>query len=291
MDDNDDSPGAFRTCLNVGLARTSTETKGFAALKGAVDGRLDIPHYVKRSLEYDSEAKSLNDIHGTHIFGQHEADYTKNLYKEDEEDVGIYEKQSSRDIKLGVTPDSIEDIYAKAHTAIRADPSVKAKDDKKVTKKTTAAKIGPKARNAKVPAAKHQYDPEEEPQEQFSLKMGRIRSRKPGKKASIPRKGTTIFGGKKGTLWKLRRAGYGLGKAGKEWYRSFVTRFPGKAVVKDPKRNVVRILKKPATKFSKKPVNAISTRLISIGVNRSEKAVVKKKKMQSVASSKKVVKK
>merc|ERR1712013_638710 len=119
VEDNDDGPGAFRACLDVGLARTSTGAKVFAALKGAVDGGLDIPHSEKRFPGYDSEAKSL---------------------------------------KLGVTPDSIEGMYTKAHAAIRADPSSKAKVDKKVTKKRwTAAKIGLEARKAKVAAAKEAF--------------------------------------------------------------------------------------------------------------------------------------
>ena len=76
----------------------------------------------------------------------------KNLSEEDEE---AYKKQFSRYIKLGVTPDSIEGMYTKAHAAIRADPSGKAKVDKKVTKKRwTAAKIGFEAREAKDTAAR-----------------------------------------------------------------------------------------------------------------------------------------
>merc|ERR1712242_540975 len=71
-----------------------------------------------------------------------------------------YKKQFSRYIKLGVTPDSIEGMYTKAHAAIRADPSAKAKVDKKVTKKRwTAAKIGLEARKAKVAAAKRLFLP------------------------------------------------------------------------------------------------------------------------------------
>jgi len=156
VEDNDDGPGAFRACLDVGLARTSTGAKVFAALKGAVDGGLDIPHSEKRFPGYDSEAKSLNaDVHRAHIFGQHVADYMRNLSEEDEE---AYKKQFSRYIKLGVTPDSIEGMYTKAHAAIRADPSGKAKVDKKVTKKRwTAAKIGLEARKAKVAAAKEAF--------------------------------------------------------------------------------------------------------------------------------------
>lgn len=39
-----DGPAPFRCCLDVGLARTSTGAKVFAAMKGALDGGLDIPH-------------------------------------------------------------------------------------------------------------------------------------------------------------------------------------------------------------------------------------------------------
>merc|ERR1712013_676760 len=95
------------------------------------------------------------DVHRAHIFGQHVADYMRNLSEEDEE---AYKKQFSRYIKLGMTPDSIEGMYTKAHAAIRADPSSKAKVDKKVTKKRwTAAKIGLEARKAKVAAAKEAF--------------------------------------------------------------------------------------------------------------------------------------
>ena len=66
----------------------------FAALKGAVDGGLDIPHSEKRFPGYDSEGKSLNaDVHRAHIFGQHVADYMKNLSEEDEE---AYKRQFGR---------------------------------------------------------------------------------------------------------------------------------------------------------------------------------------------------
>ena len=40
----DDGPGAFCCYLDIGLARTSTGARIFGALKGAVDGGLDIPH-------------------------------------------------------------------------------------------------------------------------------------------------------------------------------------------------------------------------------------------------------
>ena len=57
-----------------------------------------------------------------------------------------------------MTAASIEEMYKKAHAAIRADPSPAAKKDKTVTKKRwTAAKIGITARKAKVAAAKEAF--------------------------------------------------------------------------------------------------------------------------------------
>ena len=44
VEDVEDGPGAFRAYLDVGLARTTTGAKIFGALKGAVDGGIDIPH-------------------------------------------------------------------------------------------------------------------------------------------------------------------------------------------------------------------------------------------------------
>jgi len=156
VEDNDDGPGAFRACLDVGLARTSTGAKVFAAMKGAVDGGLDIPHSEKRFPGYDAEAKELNaDVHRGHIFGGHVADYMRHLIEEDED---AYKKQFSRYIKNGVTADSMEDMYKKCHAAIRKDPSPKAKSAAKVTKKRwNAAKIGLAARKAKVEKTKAEF--------------------------------------------------------------------------------------------------------------------------------------
>ena len=44
VEDEDGQPGAFRCYLDVGLYRTTTGARIFGAMKGAVDGGLDIPH-------------------------------------------------------------------------------------------------------------------------------------------------------------------------------------------------------------------------------------------------------
>merc|ERR1719244_747404 len=141
VEDQEDGAGAFRACLDVGLARTSTGAKVFAALKGAVDGGIDIPHSEKRFPGYDTESKELNaDVHRQHIFGLHVANYMTSLQEEDEE---AYKKHFSRFIKNGVTPGNMEAMYKKAHAAIRADPAAK--------------KIGLEARRAKVNKTKEEF--------------------------------------------------------------------------------------------------------------------------------------
>merc|ERR1711945_27662 len=135
VEDQEDGAGAFRACLDVGLARTSTGAKVFAALKGAVDGGIDIPHSEKRFPGYDTESKELNaDVHRQHIFGLHVANYMTSLQEEDEE------------------------VYKKAHAAIRADPAAKKAAPKNITKKRwTAKKIGLEARRAKVNKTKEEF--------------------------------------------------------------------------------------------------------------------------------------
>ena len=86
MEDVDGEHGAFRAYLDIGLARTSTGAKIFGALKGAVDGGIDIPHSNKRFPGFDAESKEYNaEVHKNHILGQHVANYMESLLEEDEE--------------------------------------------------------------------------------------------------------------------------------------------------------------------------------------------------------------
>ena len=101
----DDGPGAFRCYLDVGLARTTTGAKVFGAMKGAVDGGLDIPHSNKRFPGYDAEGKNFDaQVHRDYIYGQHVANYMRHLQEEDDE---AYKRQFSRFIKLGITADGV----------------------------------------------------------------------------------------------------------------------------------------------------------------------------------------
>lgn len=119
---NEDGPAPFRAFLDVGLARTSTGARVFGALKGACDGGLDIPHNGRRfpgSYVEDGNHEQNPDKHRDYIFGQHVANYMRELKEEDEE---AFNKQFARYVKNGVSADDLEDMYANAHKAIRADP-------------------------------------------------------------------------------------------------------------------------------------------------------------------------
>lgn len=117
----DDDPSPFMCVLDTGLARTSTGSKVFACLKGALDGGLEIPHKENRFVGFDSDSKRLStDILRKYIYGGHVAEYMQQMRDDEPEK---YEKHFARFIEVGMDPDDLEDIYKKAHTAIRADPT------------------------------------------------------------------------------------------------------------------------------------------------------------------------
>jgi len=121
----DDGPAAFRCYLDTGLNRTSTGARVFGALKGAVDGGLEIPHSVSRFPGYDNEGDNFNaEVHRDHIFGKNIAVYMDQL----EEDEEAFKRQFSRYIKEGITSDKVEAMYKGAHEAIRADPAALANE-------------------------------------------------------------------------------------------------------------------------------------------------------------------
>ncbi|TRY89315.1 hypothetical protein DNTS_003479 [Danionella cerebrum] len=152
----DGQPGAFTCYLDAGLARTTTGNKVFGAMKGAVDGGLSIPHSTKRFPGYDSESKEFNaEVHRKHIMGLNVSEYMRQLMEEDEE---AYKKQFSRFIKNGVTPDSMEEMYNKAHAAIRENPVHEKKPQREVKKKRwNRAKLSLAQRKARVAKKKSDF--------------------------------------------------------------------------------------------------------------------------------------
>lgn len=123
-----DTRRPFRALLDVGLIRTTTGNRVFGALKGALDGGLDIPHSDKRFAGFKKEEKQLDaDVHRKYVYGGHVAQYMKTLIEDEPEK---YQSQFSAYIKKGVEPEVIEELYKKVHAAIRADPMPKKAEKK-----------------------------------------------------------------------------------------------------------------------------------------------------------------
>jgi len=119
--EHEDGARPFTCVLDVGLVRTTTGNRVFGALKGAVDGGLNIPHSEKRFPGYDREGKEYDaETHKKYIFGGHVAEYMELLEEEDPE---RYQTQFAKYIEKDIDGDKLEEMYEKAHEAIREDPS------------------------------------------------------------------------------------------------------------------------------------------------------------------------
>jgi large subunit ribosomal protein L5e len=129
----------FKVLLDVGLSRTVTGAKVFAAMKGAIDGGLKLPHKAKKpnNTKRLPPAESLR----ARIFGGHVADYMKFLKKNNE---AKYNKHFSQFIKAGVAGPDLERLYTTVHANIRRDPTPRRA--KNVAAPTRAAYAGKKAR-------------------------------------------------------------------------------------------------------------------------------------------------
>ncbi|KAF9625882.1 hypothetical protein IFM89_027659 [Coptis chinensis] len=76
-----DEERPFRALLDVGLIRTTT-----GALKGALDGGLDIPHSDKRFARFKKENKQLDaGVHRKYVYGGHVVAYMMTLIEDEPE--------------------------------------------------------------------------------------------------------------------------------------------------------------------------------------------------------------
>ncbi len=162
----------FKAFLDCGLIRTTTGNRTFGALKGAADGGLCIPHSENRwpgfkgpvsEVEVSKKGKKDKKVvekfdsktakpvkeggsldaaaHREHIMGLHVQKYMDILKKKDK---SLFDKQFSKWAaamsKAKVT--SLEDLYKKAHAAIRKDPTRKITKNAKPTRKDVSKKDG-----------------------------------------------------------------------------------------------------------------------------------------------------
>jgi len=117
----DEKMRPFTALLDVGLKRTTTGSKVFAALKGAVDGGLSIPHSPARFVGYSKDDGLDASVLRSHIFGGHVSQYMSEL----ESDEAAYKKQFGGYQKAGVKGGDLEALYKKVHANIRANPDFK----------------------------------------------------------------------------------------------------------------------------------------------------------------------
>merc|ERR1711990_779749 len=121
VDEVNEDKRPFRALLDVGCRATTTGCRIFGALKGAVDGGLNIPHSEKRFPGYDRDAKDFDaEIHKKYIFGGHVAEYMELL---EEEDPDRYAVQFASYIEKELDSESLENMYEAAHEKIREDPT------------------------------------------------------------------------------------------------------------------------------------------------------------------------
>jgi large subunit ribosomal protein L5e len=114
----------LRCNLDVGITRTTLGARVFAAMKGASDGGIDVPHSVKCLIGYDRESKKYDANEFTQrVLGEHVMLHMTALRdSEDEEVKAKFTQLFSQYIKAGVQPEDLEDIYTKAHELIRESP-------------------------------------------------------------------------------------------------------------------------------------------------------------------------
>jgi large subunit ribosomal protein L5e len=150
----DDGPRPFLALLDVGLARTTTGSRIFGALKGALDGGLNVPHSEKRFFGFDKEAKKLDPKQLRKvIFAGHVSDYMKSLSQSNPE---RYKKHFARYIKAGISPDKVEAMYKNGHKNIRENPLPKKapkeepKSDAKKPRRYNRKKMSIKMKRARV---------------------------------------------------------------------------------------------------------------------------------------------
>jgi len=127
--ENAEGPRPFYALLDVGLARTTTGARIFAALKGALDGGLNIPHSEKRFRGFNVEKKTYNAEEGRgYIFGSHVSEYMESLKEEDPEK---YQTLFSQYLKNNINEENLEEKIESVHVAIRASPAHVAKKSTK----------------------------------------------------------------------------------------------------------------------------------------------------------------
>lgn len=141
-EDEEENRDPFIALLDVGLRRTTTGSRVYAAMKGAVDGGLAIPHgdsgkqfpgWKEGGRDDDGDTYDAS-VCADYIFGGHVGKYMDKLKEEDEDK---FAKHFARYTAQGLDSEKLKDMYTKVHAAIRENPVAsqkKSKDKKQKSK-------------------------------------------------------------------------------------------------------------------------------------------------------------
>lgn len=119
----------FRCVLDIGIIRTTTGNRVFGALKGAVDGGLDIPHSEKRFPGYkkgEFDAEQLRK----RIYGDHVDAYMSLLKEKDPEKYKVQFSLWDKTLKDNKVK-NVSELVGKVIKSIRKDPLNAEKKTKK----------------------------------------------------------------------------------------------------------------------------------------------------------------
>jgi len=125
----------FKAILDMGMINNSVGHRVFAALKGACDGGLHVPHSTRKfyGSEKNEETKKWEyfpESNRDRVLGAHIDDYMTALKGDKEAFTRQFSKWSAALTKAKVN--SVQDLFKKIHTAIRANPE-KTKKQRTVT--------------------------------------------------------------------------------------------------------------------------------------------------------------
>jgi len=145
--EDDSAPRPFSVCLDVGLQTTSTGARVFGALKGALDGGLNIPHSVRRFPCGEKDGHDA-ELLRKYIYGGHIGEYMEQMEEDDEE---MYKSHFARYIDADVNNENMEETWQGVYDKIRADPSHKKSDRKKpAVNKLKKAKLNASQRKNRI---------------------------------------------------------------------------------------------------------------------------------------------
>jgi len=116
----EDGPRPFFCVLDAGLMRTSTGSRVFGALKGCLDGGLEMPYNEKRLVGYMPESKELDsEVLEKYLFNGHVGEYMEEM---EEESPDKYDAHFAAYHAAELNYDNMQDVFSEMHDKIRENP-------------------------------------------------------------------------------------------------------------------------------------------------------------------------